>query len=73
MVPKPNVILFVAQVILIFIVVCVSLLNLTMLWGNINMWTVILTGALAAMMPNPKLRPDLEKIDLSRPVSSNLE
>lgn len=60
---KPDVILFAFQVLLIFIVVCVSLLNLTFQWGNLNLWTVILTGSLGYIMPNPKLRSDLASIE----------
>ena len=59
---KPDILLFGFQVVLIFIVVCVSLMNLTFQWGNLNMWTVILTGSLGYIMPNPKLRADIEKL-----------
>ncbi len=54
--PKPDVVLFVFQVLLIFIVVCVSLMNLSLQWGNQNLWTVVLTGSLGYIMPNPKLK-----------------
>lgn len=53
---KPDIILFTCQVILIFIVVCVSLANLSFQWGNQNLWTVVLTGSLGYIMPNPKLK-----------------
>ena len=53
---KPDVILFSFQVLLIFVVVCVSLLNLSLQWGNQNLWTVILTSSLGYIMPNPKLK-----------------
>ena len=53
---KADVIIFTFQIILILIVVCVSLLNLTMLWGNQNLWTVILTSSFGYIMPNPKLK-----------------
>jgi hypothetical protein len=53
---KPDVILFAFQVFLIFIVVCVSLMNLSLQWGNQNLWTVVLTGSLGYIMPNPKLK-----------------
>ena len=61
---KPDVLLFAFQVALIFIVVCVSLLNLTLEWGNLNLWTVILTGSLGYIMPNPKLKAGIEKLEL---------
>ena len=53
---QPDVVLFIFQVILIFIVVCVSLINLTLQWGNQNLWIVVLTGSLGYIMPNPKLK-----------------
>lgn len=61
---KPDMLLFTFQVVLIFIVVCVSLLNLTFQWGNLNLWTVILTGSLGYIMPNPKLKSDIERLDI---------
>lgn len=66
---KPDVMLFAFQVLLIFIVVCVSLLNLTFQWGNLNLWTVILTGSLGYIMPNPKLKTDIEKIEVEKDIS----
>ena len=66
---KPDVLLFAFQVLLIFIVVCVSLLNLTFQWGNLNLWTVILTGSLGYIMPNPKLKTDIEKISVDKNTS----
>lgn len=55
---KPSVLLFAFQISIIFIVICVSLLNLTLQWGNLNLWTVILTSSLGYIMPNPKLKVD---------------
>ena len=71
---KPDVLLFCFQVVLIFVVVCVSLLNLTLQWGNLNMWTVILTGSLGYIMPNPKLRTDIGKPENESPArTENIE
>jgi hypothetical protein len=53
---RPDVILFIVQVMLIFIVVCFSLINLTFEWGNVNLWTVLLTSLLGYIMPNPKIK-----------------
>ena len=53
---KPDVVLFVSQLFLICVVVCVSLMNLSLQWGNQNLWTVVLTGSLGYIMPNPKLK-----------------
>ena len=55
-----DLMLFSAQISLIFIVIVVSLLNLTMSWGNNELWTAILTGSLGYVLPNPKLK--MEKI-----------
>lgn len=70
---KPDVLLFTFQVILIFIVVCTSLLNLTFQWGNLNLWTVILTGSLGYIMPNPKLKADIQKIAIEEERSPHSE
>ena len=51
-----DVFLFTSQVSLVFVVVCVSLLNLTFQWGSSNLWMAILTSSLAYIMPNPKLK-----------------
>lgn len=53
---KPDVALFISQLFLICVVVCVSLMNLSLQWGNQNLWTVVLTGSLGYIMPNPKLK-----------------
>ena len=66
---KPDVMLFAFQVVLIFIVVCTSLINLTFQWGNLNLWTVILTGSLGYIMPNPKLKADIDKIEVEKDIS----
>ncbi|MDI9313016.1 MAG: hypothetical protein QM535_22590 [Limnohabitans sp.] len=53
---KPDVILFIVQVSLVFIVVLCSLINLTFEWGNVNLWTLLLTSLLGYIMPNPKIK-----------------
>lgn len=53
---KPDVVLFVVQVILIFVVVCISLTNLSFGCDNPNLWTVLLTSCLGYIMPNPKIK-----------------
>jgi hypothetical protein len=53
---RPDLVLFFAQVVIIFIVICTSLVNLTFGFGNQNLWTVILTGSLGYLMPNPKIK-----------------
>jgi hypothetical protein len=51
-----DVVLFIVQVFLIVVLVCVCLVNLTLGIGNQNLWIVILTGSLGYIMPNPKLK-----------------
>ena len=55
---KADLILFIVQVAIIFIVVCTSLKNLTLGYGNQNLWTVVLTSSLGYVMPNPKIKID---------------
>ena len=53
---KADLILFIVQVSIIFMVTSVSLFNLTYEWGNQNLWTVVLTSSLGYIMPNPKIK-----------------
>jgi len=53
---SPQNILFVAEVTCIFIIVCVSLLNLTLEKGDQHLWTMFLTSSLAFLMPSPKFK-----------------
>jgi len=52
----PETALFFCQVLAIFVVICVSLLNLSLQWGNQQLWTVMLTSCLGYIMPNPRLK-----------------
>ena len=62
---RADAIVFVSQVLLLFIVVIVSLVNLSLENGNTNLWTMVLTSCLGYMLPNPRLKPAKEKPDLS--------
>lgn len=53
---KADVLLFTSQVLLLFIVVITSLINLSIDKGNTNLWTMVLTSCLGYMMPNPRLK-----------------
>ena len=53
---KANLILFISQVLLLFIVVLTSLINLSLEHGNTNLWTMILTSCIGYMLPNPRLK-----------------
>jgi hypothetical protein len=69
----PDVILFSFQVLIIFIVICVSLLNLTLIWGNQNLWTMVLSGSLGYIMPTPRIKKSFgEKSDTLSNKSENL-
>jgi hypothetical protein len=59
---RPDVVLFLCQVLLIFIVVCVCLINLTFQWGDQNLWSLVLTGCMGYIMPNPKIKLKSGKI-----------
>ena len=54
---RADAIVFVSQVLLLFIVVIVSLVNLSLENGNTNLWTMVLTSCLGYMLPNPRLKP----------------
>ncbi len=53
---RPDVILFSVQVVTIFVVVCVSLANLTLYEKNIELWIMMITSSLGYLMPNPKFK-----------------
>ena len=55
-VAKPDAIIFMTQVLLLFIVVITSLANLSIGNGNENLWTMVLFSAMGYMMPSPRLK-----------------
>lgn len=59
---RPEAILFAVQIIIILLVVIVSLVNLTLEIGQLNLWTVLLTSCLGYILPNPKLKSVSEAI-----------
>ena len=54
-VPRREVIFFV-QVIILYIVICVSLANLTLKIGNQTLWSSLLAGSLGYLLPSPTIR-----------------
>jgi len=68
MVCKADLILFTVQVVIIFVVVCTSLMNLTLGYGNQNLWTVVLTSSLGYVMPNPKIKIQDIKTEDIKPI-----
>lgn len=53
---RADIILFAAQIILIFIVVFFALYNITVGSPNENVWLMILSASMGYMMPNPKIK-----------------
>lgn len=53
---RPDVILFSVQVLIIFIVVCSSLVNLTFYDKNHELWTLMISSCLGYLMPNPRFK-----------------
>jgi hypothetical protein len=64
---KADLILFTVQIAIIFIVVLTSLINLTLEYGNQNLWTVVLTSSLGYVMPNPKISIN-DVINVPKPI-----
>lgn len=76
---KADVFIFLTQVLLLFIVVITSLVNLSLDNGNTNLWTMVLTSCLGYMMPNPRLKSTTQQnsiasaIDISDQVVARKE
>ena len=51
-----NMMLFVFQMLIVLIVVCVSIYNLTINSGDTSMWTALLSSSIGYILPNPKLK-----------------
>ena len=49
-------VIFLSQVVLIYIVVCVSLANLTLDVGDKALWSSLLSGCLGYLLPSPRIR-----------------
>ncbi len=65
--PKSELMFFV-QVLLIYIVVITSIINLTINGNDGKLWTALLSSSLGYLLPNPSLRKRQEK-----PVNNNHE
>ena len=67
---KADVIVFISQVAILFLVVVTSLVNLSLNKGNTNLWTMVLTSCLGYMLPNPRLKrgKEIQADDVSRNV-----
>lgn len=56
MIPRSDVWMFIAQIFICVIVICVSLVNLTLQIGNQQLFTVLLTATVGYVLPNPRLK-----------------
>ena len=54
-VPKSELVFF-SQVIILYIVVCLCLFNLTTGRGDSNLWSALLSGSLGYLLPNPTIK-----------------
>lgn len=66
-IPK-NEIIYLSQVVLIYIVVCACIINLSISPNNHSLWASILSGALGYLLPSPSInnrkRDNRASIDL---------
>ena len=51
--PTANEVLFIVQVLVIFIVVITSIVNLSLQNGDSNLWTALLSCSIGYVIPNP--------------------
>ena len=54
-VPRSEIVFF-SQVIIIYVVVCLCLFNLTINRGESNLWSALLSGCLGYLLPNPTIK-----------------
>jgi hypothetical protein len=62
--PTANEFIYLSQILAIFIVMLVSLYNLSTKSGDDSLWTALLTSCLGYMLPNPKIKivkPNLQE------------
>ena len=68
-VPRTEIV-FATQVFVVFVVVAVSLYNITTNHPNLNLWTILLSSSLGYILPNPRLESRISKIKPKTPSSS---
>ncbi len=54
-VPRSELVFF-SQVIILYVVVCLCLFNLTTGRGDSNLWSALLSGSLGYLLPNPTIK-----------------
>ncbi len=53
--PTSNELVYLSQMLFVFIVILTSLYNLTTKTGDDSLWTALLTSCLGYILPNPKI------------------
>jgi hypothetical protein len=66
---RPEVFEYFIKVLIPFIIICVSLLNISLQIGKQSLWLVLLFTSLGYLLPNPKLK-NIDKNKNSSPTSS---
>lgn len=69
-VEKNDLIIYWVQIAIIFIVIITSLFNLSMKWGNTEIWLAVFAWAVGFLIPGPKLKTIISIMD--QPKQSNL-
>jgi hypothetical protein len=54
--PTANEVIYMSQILSIFIVIITSLYNLSAKTGDDSLWTALLTSCLGYLLPNPKIK-----------------
>jgi hypothetical protein len=54
--PTASEIIYLSQILVIFVVIITSLYNLSNKNGDNSLWTALLTSCLGYMLPNPKIK-----------------
>ena len=64
--PKQEIV-YLCQVILLYIVILTCIVNLSIENGNSNLWTALLSSSLGYMLPNPSMKKSKirERVELS--------
>lgn len=61
-IPKNQIIFFV-QVIVLYVVILTSIVNLSLAHGDSNLWTALLSSSLGYLLPNPTLKREKRNED----------
>ena len=54
-VPRSEIVFF-SQIIILYIVICVSIYNLTLHKEDVNLWISLLSSSLGYMLPHPNIK-----------------